>query len=305
MAAGRGARHSESTAVTTEPTYRIQMAAELSGVKEGLIRAWERRYGVLKPARSPGGYRTYTQADIEVLKRLKRLTEEGVAIAQAVKLLPSIRREAKEVEEHAPPSRKLSREEQLNVWCAEILEAGKQLDQLKIEAVLDAAIEWLPPLSFFDGLVVPLLREVGDRWHKGQLGIAEEHLISHSVRQKLISLWVKAPRRAKHHVVCVCLGEEQHELGLLGAALRFRHNGYRVTFLGARTPVEQVARLAQVVKPDLIAVSVVNDAGVEDQLTQLAAALPAGTKVLVGGRGAEPHRRVIKRLGFDLEGDDP
>ena len=99
-----------------EPTFRIQMAAEISGVKEGLIRAWERRYGVLKPARSPGGYRTYTQADIEVLKRLKRLTEEGVAIAEAVKLLPSIRREARDVEEHPAPRSKGPREEQLKAW---------------------------------------------------------------------------------------------------------------------------------------------------------------------------------------------
>jgi MerR family transcriptional regulator, light-induced transcriptional regulator len=289
--------------VTPEPTYRIQLAAEMSGVKEGLIRAWERRYGVLKPARSPGGYRTYTLADIEVLKRLKRLTEEGVAIAQAVKLLPSIRREAKELEEPTPPNRNLSREEQLKLWREQILEAGKRLNQLQIEAVLDAALARLNPLAFFDGLVVPLLREVGDRWHTGQLIVAEEHLISQSVRQKLVTLWANAPRRAKRHVVCACLGEELHELGLFGAALRFRHQGYRVTFLGARTPVAQVVHLAQVARPDLIAVSVINDVGVEDQLTQLAAALPPGTKVLVGGRGAEPHRRVIKRLGFDLEGD--
>ena len=53
----------------SEPTFRIQMAAEMSGVKEGLIRAWERRYGVLKPARSPSGYRTFTRGDIEVLKK--------------------------------------------------------------------------------------------------------------------------------------------------------------------------------------------------------------------------------------------
>jgi DNA-binding transcriptional MerR regulator/methylmalonyl-CoA mutase cobalamin-binding subunit len=302
VAAGCGARHSEPQ-VTTEPTYRIQMAAEISGVKEGLIRAWERRYGVLKPARSPGGYRTYTQADIEVLKRLKRLTEEGVAIAEAVKLLPAIRREAREVEEPTAPRPKLSREEQLKAWREEILAAGQRLDQQQIDAVLAAAIGWLPALVFYDGLVAPLMREVGDRWHAGRLTVAEEHIISQSVRSHLLALWSKAPRRAKHHVVCVCLGEEQHELGLLGAALRFRHQGYKVTFLGARTPVEQVARLVNAVRPDLIAVSVIIEAGVEEQLTALAAALPAGTKVLIGGHGAEAHRRVIKRLGFAIDGD--
>ncbi len=227
------------------------MAAEMSGVKEGLIRAWERRYGVLKPARSPGGYRTYTQEDIEVLKRLKRLTEEGVAIAEAVKLLPSIRREAREHEEPGGHRPRLSREEQLKSWLDEILAAGHRLDQQQIETVLEAATEWLPPLDFFEALVVPLIEEVAGRSHAGKLSVAEEHLISQAVRQRLISLWVKAPRRAKHHVVCACLADEQHELGLLGAALRFRHQGYRVTFLGARTPLEELVRVVVAVKPDL------------------------------------------------------
>ena len=55
----------------SEPAYRIQVAAQISGVNEPLIRAWERRYGVLKPRRTPGGYRTYSDADIQVLKKLK------------------------------------------------------------------------------------------------------------------------------------------------------------------------------------------------------------------------------------------
>ena len=287
----------------SEPTFRIQMAAEISGVKEGLIRAWERRYGVLKPARSPGGYRTYTQADIEVLKRLKRLTEDGIAIADAVKLLPTIRREVKDADEHAGPVPKVAREEQVKLWREEVLIAGKRMDQQAIEAVLDAAIEWLPPLSFFEGLVVPLLREVGDRWHAGVLTVAEEHLITHAVRQRLIALLAKAPRRSKHHVVCACLENEQHEIGLLGAALRFRHQGYRVTFLGARTPVEQVLRVVNTVNPELVAISVVNEAGIEEQLATLAAGLPEHLRVLVGGRGAEPHRKAIKKLGFLMEAE--
>ncbi len=277
------------------------MAAEMSGVKEGLIRAWERRYGVLKPPRSPGGYRTYTMADIEILKRLKRLTEEGIAIADAVKMLPAIKREARDDEAQSAP--KLPQEEQLALWRDEVLVAGKRLDQQRIEAVLDAAVERLPPLVFFTGFVVPLLREVGDRWHSGTLTVAEEHLISQPVRQRLIALLSTAPRRAKHHVVCACLENEQHEIGLIGAALRFRHQGYRVTFLGARTPVDQLLRVVNAVKPELVALSIVDGEGLEAQLNALAAGLPNGTKVLTGGPGAWPHYKTIKRLGFGLEGD--
>ena len=104
--------------------------------------------------------------------------------------------------------------------------------------------------------------------------------------------------RAWRHVVCACLGEEQHELGLLGAALRFRHQGYRVTFLGARTPVDQLARLSRMLKPDLIAISMVNTVGAEAQLTDLAAQLPPGIPVVIGGRAAEFLGKQIKRLKF-------
>ena len=73
-----------------ERTYRIHIASELSGVRVELIRAWERRYGFPRPQRTPSGYRVYTQRDVALLKRLKQLTEEGVAISEAVKMLPHL-----------------------------------------------------------------------------------------------------------------------------------------------------------------------------------------------------------------------
>ena len=182
-------RSEDSSREAAEPTFRIQMAAEISGVKAGLIRAWERRHGVLEPTRSPGGYRIYTQSDIQVLKHLKRLTEEGMAIAEAVKQIPAIEREVNQAPRLSAAPRKGSLEDQLKVWREGVLEAARGLDQPKIEAVLDAAIEWLPPLAFFDGLIVPLVREAGERWHAGTLTIAEEHLISQSARQRLLALW--------------------------------------------------------------------------------------------------------------------
>lgn len=282
----------------TQPLFRIQLAAEASGVKAGLIRAWERRYQVTDPVRTSGGYRGYTEVDIAVLKRLKHLTEGGMAISQAVALLPQLRREAREEGQSPAAPPRGGKQQRLDGWQAAIVAAGLQLDQPGVERTLQEAAAWLAPRAFFDELVVPLVREVGDRWHAGTLSVATEHLISQAVRARLVGLIAEAPRRNSTHVVCACLGEEQHELGLLGAALKFRHDGHRVTFLGARTPVAQVAQLAATLKPDLIAVSVVLPAEAERQLKELAAALPEGMPVVVGGQGALPHRALLKRLGF-------
>lgn len=107
------------------------------------------------------------------------------------------------------------------------------------------------------------------------------------------------PRRARHHVVCACFPNEDHELGLLGVALKFRHAGWRVTFLGARTPAEHLARVVRTVGPDLVALSAVTEdaEGLRTTLQQLLAALPPKTKVVVGGAAAMQSRPTVTALG--------
>ncbi len=283
-----------------ERTYRIHIASEMSGVSEGLIRAWERRYGVIKPRRTGSGYRAYTETDIAVLRRLKKLTQEGVAIADAVRLLPQLRREVKDELDSREGGMKAPQEEQFGRWRHDVLLAAERLDQQSIEEVLDEAMASLPPVVFFDEVLAPLQREVGERWHEGKLTVAEEHLVTQAARQRVLALLHQAPRRAKHHVVCACFPLEDHELGLMGVALKFRHGGWRVTFLGARTPPDHLARVVRAVTPDLIALSAVNDDGeaeFERTLKQLVDALPPKSKIAVGGAATEKHSPIAKRLG--------
>lgn len=283
-----------------ERTYRINVAAEMSGVSEGLIRAWERRYGVLKPKRTPSGYRAYTESDITVLKRLKQLTEEGVSIAEAVKLLPSIKRDVKEqldkAERATPRAPKAG---QTDKWRQEILVAAERLDQHSVEQVLDEAMASMPPVAFWEEVLAPLQREVGERWHAGTLTVAEEHLVTQAARQRVIALLHQAPRRSKRHVVAACFPNDEHELGLMGAALKFRHAGWRVTFLGARTPAEHLVRVVRVTQPQVVALSAVNDEGAARfEATLLEMMRDRGeAEFVVGGRAAELHAAVVSRLG--------
>lgn len=289
-------------------TFRIHVAAEMCGISEGLIRAWERRYGVLKPKRTPSGYRAYTTADIELLRALKKLTDEGVSIAEAVKLLPRLRREVKErldTDEVTLP--KVPKEQQLAAWKAQILAAGERLDQQAVEAALDEAMASLPPVTFFEEVLAPVQLEVGERWHAGTLTVAEEHVITQAARQRVMTLLHQAPRRARRHVICACFPEETHELGLMGAALRFRHGGWRVTFLGARTPPEHLERVVRAVKPDVVALSCVNDEGpraFDTVLTELLRAVPKETTVVVGGAAADKHPAIVALHGAKRLGDD-
>jgi MerR family transcriptional regulator, light-induced transcriptional regulator len=282
-----------------EPTYRIHVAAEMSGLSEGLIRAWERRYGVLKPRRTSSGYRAYTTADIELLRRLKALTENGVAIADAVALVPQLKREVKDSTE----ARKAPEEEQQQQWRDDVLAAADRLDQRAIEVVLDQAVASLPPLRFFENIVAPLLREVGQRWHAGRITVAEEHVVTHVVRERLLGLLQHAPHRARAHVVCACFPDDEHELGVFGAALRFRHAGWRVTVLGARTAGAHLARVVETVRPQVVALSAIVDPGpeaFEKSLTAFLALVPPQTRVVVGGAAAASNRPVVASSGATL-----
>ncbi|RUO91743.1 MerR family transcriptional regulator [Corallococcus sp. AB018] len=286
-----------------ERTYRIHIAAELSGVRVELIRAWERRYGVLEPERTPAGYRVYTDRDVALLKRLKALTDEGVAISEAAKLLPQLRAEL-DVAPSAPIENLQARTgSQPETWRAAVMAAAEAYDQPRVVRILDEVLTALPPLKAFEDVLVPVQREVGDRWHAGTLTVAQEHLVTQVVRERLVSLLHGAPRGGRKHAVLACFPEEEHEIGLLGVALRLRHAGMRVTLLGQRVPAEGLGETVARAKPDVVGLSAVMNRGAtvfEDVLTRIQAALPKGLPLWVGGPAAQAHAEVCERLGVRL-----
>jgi methanogenic corrinoid protein MtbC1 len=149
--------------------------------------------------------------------------------------------------------------------------------------------------------MVEVLRQVGDQWGSGRLGVAEEHLVSQAVRSRLVRLLHAAPADGGRHVVCACFPEEQHEIGLLGAVLRFRAAGFRVTYLGARTPAAELTRVLRELRPDIVALSCVQDPGaraIREVLREIARRLPRGTRLVIGGRGAELHPRAVDGVGI-------
>ncbi|QRN96090.1 MerR family transcriptional regulator [Archangium violaceum] len=287
-----------------ERTYRIHVAAELSGVRVELIRAWERRYGVLSPRRTPSGYRVYTDRDVALLRRLKQLTEEGVSISEAATMLPRLLKELDAVAPAVEPD-----SANVRAWMDEALTAAEALDQGRVSAVLDEVLAALSPLRAYEEVLVPLQREVGERWHAGTLSVGQEHLVTQEVRARLIGLLHAAPGQGHRRVVLACFPEEEHEIGLLGAALRIRHAGLSVTLLGQRTPAAEVGRVAQALKAELVGLSAVTDEGArvfEDTLSRILEGIPKGTPVWVGGPVALLHREVGMRLGVHVfeNGDD-
>jgi DNA-binding transcriptional MerR regulator/methylmalonyl-CoA mutase cobalamin-binding subunit len=281
-----------------ERTYRIHVAAELSGVRVELIRAWERRYGFPRPQRTPSGYRVYTQRDVALLKRLKQLTEEGVAISEAMRMLPQLQLKLAETGERHVGEVSAS---SLEAWQGAVLAAAAENDQARVSVVIDEVLSALPPLKAFDEVLAPVQREVGNRWHAGELTVAQEHLVSQVVRARVVSLLHSAPENERaRHAVLACFPGEEHEIGLMGVALRLRHAGMHVTLLGQRVPAADLGAMADKLRPDLVGLSAVVDPGAptfEATLKAILEALPQGIPVWIGGPAAQAHSEVCERLG--------
>lgn len=281
--------------VMGEPLFRISVVAEMVGISENLLRAWERRYRILQPRRTGGGYRAYSARDVELLRRVKQLVAQGVSISAVVPMLPALRREVKGGREASAEGPRVE------AWMKSILDAAKRDQQPEIFSVLDEAFGTLPPVAVLEQLIVPLQRAVGDLWHARELSSAQEHLVTHAVRSRLLALiqgGAMVPSR--RHAVCACLPQEDHEIGLLGAALRFRHAGFRVTYLGARTPIDELAALVKTLEPEVVALAQVHSIEKKQlvqALTALHEAMQAGTKVVIGGAGAEAHAELVAELG--------
>lgn len=297
--------------------FRIHVVAELVGVSENLLRAWERRYQLVTPARSPSGYRAYSNEDVELLRKVKRLTDDGMAIGDVARQLPQLRaavaREAAQRPVDAPDERPLAPVVPLPVqtlagWRQAMLASTEKNDQGAIARTLDEASTRLSPVALAEELVAPVLVEVGERWVRGELSVAQEHLVTHAVRSKLLQLFERLPRGDGARVLCATLPGDEHEVGLLMAALRFREAGWQVTFLGANTPVEEIGRMGQALHPVTVALSCtqqVSEAEVLRRVLAVRELLPLNTRVVVGGRGALPHASALSRVDVTVATTPP
>jgi methanogenic corrinoid protein MtbC1 len=256
---------------------------------------------VVEPTRSEGGQRLYSDADIERLSLLNRVTDEGRTISSVAELsLDDLRRMAREDREARSPATAEQDDERLREFHDAAMEAVEGMDADLLETELRRALVVLGVGPFTDDLLAPFLREIGDRWVRGELRPAHEHVAT-AVVKRVLNWMIDPPRPDRVGPVAVVgtLAGEQHELGALLAAATAALEGWRVTFLGRDLPASDVALAARTLDARLVAVSVVHPvdaADVTGQLGELLEGLPDRTKVFVGGA---PAADLVLALGDD------
>lgn len=266
---------------------RIGEFARRVGVAPDLLRAWETRYGLLQPVRSPGGYRLYTAGDADRVERMRRGLDHGLSAAES----------ARAALEDERPSEGL-----LEDAAARLLAAILRYDEAGAHAVLDESLAAFGLEPVLRTVVLPTLREIGDGWARGEIDIGAEHFASNLLRGRLLALGRLWDRGTGPLALLACPPGETHDITLIAFALVLRSHGWRILFLGADTPITTLARTAETTHPALAVVSSFDAARLEavagdlkrlTRLAPLALAGPGATEELCARIGA-------RRLDGDL-----
>jgi DNA-binding transcriptional MerR regulator/methylmalonyl-CoA mutase cobalamin-binding subunit len=264
--------------------YSIKAVAQATGLTVETLRAWERRYGVVVPGRDTTGRRLYGPEDVLRLRRLREATERGHPIGRLAGLSDEKLSDLlSEPQDRSGPAAGAA-------FVERILESARQFRAADCEQALTLAIAMLPPVALVRDVLQPLLREVGDRWHRGELAISQERLVSTIVRRHVGLLLESYDRSARRPaVVFATLPGERHEIGLLMSAMVCASHGFKVHYLGPDLPPQEIARYAREVGAVLVALSVVLHeqlSSLPAHLQALADALPRETEIWVGGAAA-------------------
>lgn len=290
-------RTPRSTGLTRKPvTYPIRAVSLMTGVSIDTLRAWERRYGAVVPGRDGRG-RVYTDADVQRIRLLREAVENGHAIGRVAGLsdeqLTQVASAAQATV--AAPS---ERPPQMVVDIDTIIAALERFDATKVETELARAAALLRAPDLLRHVLVPVLTEVGARWHSGRGRIAHEHMLSASVRNVLGSLLrVHQHSGVRETMLFATPAGERHEFGTLGAALLAASGGLGIIYLGADMPADDILAVTATVQLEVVVLGV-TDVGdttsLDRDLVQMARRLNPRIELWLGGRGAE---RVAQTLG--------
>jgi DNA-binding transcriptional MerR regulator len=271
---------------------RIGELSRRTGVSPELLRAWEQRYGLLRPTRSDGGFRLYSPQDEQRVAAMRSHLERGISAAEAARLTLD------EESTHAPAAELPA----LALGAGELRAALDRLDEGAAHAAFDRLLAGFSVETVLREVVMPYLRELGDRWERGEASIAQEHFASQVLRGRLLGLARGWDRGPGPRALLACMPGEQHDLGLIVFGLGLRDRGWRITFLGPDTPLDTLGDAAATLQPDAVVLAGTTPDRFESgraALRRLARNVP----LWAAGAGASPV--VAKATGVQLLDLDP
>lgn len=242
-----------------EPLFNIQAVAEKTDVPTLTLRAWERRYGIPKPARDEQGHRLYSERDVMIIHWLKRQVDSSMRIKQAVNLLYS--RVPQHLELTAPTGKAPVFEQPMTTRFDELADelfgVIRGFDYSRAQAVLTHTLSIYPIEDVCLGVLLPVFEKIDQAYQAGELTLQGEHFGSNLIRERLLSILTTpaTPHRAGR-IVVGCAPHEWHEIGALMYSLFLRRRGWEIIYLGQNVGFSGLHETVTHLRPDVFTLSV-------------------------------------------------
>jgi DNA-binding transcriptional MerR regulator len=280
------------------PVLRIGELSRRVGVSEHVLRAWETRYGLLKPARSEAGYRLYSEQDQARVRLMQAHLADGLAAAQAA-LAALAEQNLADIATVVPT---IAGRADLADSADTLRRALDGLDEPAAQAVLDRLLTEFTVETVLRDVLLPYLHDLGERWKQGVLSVGQEHFASHVIRGRLASLARGWGSGRGPSALLACPPGELHDLALLVFGIMLNRAGWRIVYLGVDTPLLDLIQVTSTVAPRLVVLAATTRdrfTAVEPELARLAAMAP----LAIAGPGATQD--LAQRIDARLLVDDP
>jgi DNA-binding transcriptional MerR regulator len=286
--------------------FPIGFVSTRTGLTAHVIRAWERRYQAVAPARTASGRRVYSQADLDRLLLLKQATDNGYRISHiadlATEKLAELVRGPAMADDRSPVAAKPLEARECVEAC---LKAVAALDAGAVIELLQQAAVSFSRQFFLHSVIQPFMEAIGRKWAEGSLRIVHGHLASTVAHAQLSGMLMhSAPAiSGKPRLLAAAPAGQSCQMGAMAAAIVAQDHGWEPLFLGPDLPSEEIAAARSEADPQLIALSITcrgNDAFVHNEFARLSQLIGGACPVLVGGRASAYYRRCIESTGAHL-----
>ena len=281
--------------------------AERTGVGTSTLRAWERRYGLLKPKRTPKGHRLYTDSDVRLVQHVVELLQDGHAISQVARRLLS---NPDPAETNNSVSRNNGKDGsitsdydasggQWDEYLERLLRAIEEFSPQRLDTVYNEASSLYPLDLVSSKLILPTLKLVGERWSERTAGIAEEHFFSAWLRNKLgARLHYVSSQTDGNTLLLACVPGHRHEIGVLMFSLAALGRGYRIVYLGTDMPLEPLPEVVERCKARGVILAAGRELDPETTISSIGMLSPRlSCPLFIGGPISDRYEDALQDLG--------
>jgi len=276
--------------MSEQGVLRIGELSRRVGVSPELLRAWERRYGLLCPTRSQGGFRLYSTTDEQRVRRMLALQQQGLSPAVAAQTVADEADTADTADVAADALRQA------------LTEALDRFDEAAANRAFDRALGTLSLDTLLREIVLDYLTDLGERWSAGQATVAQEHFATNVLRGRLLGLARDWGQGGGPLTLLACPPGELHDLGLICFGLALRARGWRIAFLGTDTPIDTLTQTADNLHPELVVLTTTTPQRLSRVRSELRR-LSETTRLALAGAGTTDA--LAASVGAELLNGDP